>query len=140
MSFRVATTTREGFEANLIRVQGLPYVLENGSIRNQFELHLVNKRYVPATFHLAVGAAVAVRVALPVEHVTLEPQAHYRLPVVIFVKDADYSKPFELDVRLDAGELGSRLLHGKFSGPLRLVPRPASAQHRDDEPVSDKHD
>lgn len=29
------------FEANLLRFQGLPYLVEGGTVRNQFELHRV---------------------------------------------------------------------------------------------------
>ena len=51
----VATTAfrkREPFEANIMRLQGMPYTREGGVIRNSFELHIVNKQSNTATFEV----------------------------------------------------------------------------------------
>lgn len=40
------------FEANVLRLPGAPYVVTDGTVRNLFSIHLVNKSPEPARFHL----------------------------------------------------------------------------------------
>jgi cytochrome c oxidase accessory protein FixG len=47
-----AFRTHDPFEANLLRLRGAPYHVVDGSVRNLFQVHLVNKGSEPATFHV----------------------------------------------------------------------------------------
>ncbi|MFO0713858.1 MAG: cytochrome c oxidase accessory protein CcoG [Sandaracinus sp.] len=45
-------TTRSDVEARILRLRGLPYVVEGDSLRNAYEIHLVNDSDIPRTFEL----------------------------------------------------------------------------------------
>jgi cytochrome c oxidase accessory protein FixG len=85
--FAFAATRRTTFEANLVRVQGPPYVLEGDLVTNAFTIHLVNKAPAAVTFTLVPDAsdeaAHALQWTIPVATVTLASLADQRLPVVV---------------------------------------------------------
>jgi polyferredoxin len=45
-------TTRSDVEARLLRLRGMPYVVEGDSLRNAYEIHLVNDADVSRTFEV----------------------------------------------------------------------------------------
>ncbi len=47
-----AFRTHEPFEANVLRLRGAPYVVTDGTVRNLFSVHLVNKGPEEATFRI----------------------------------------------------------------------------------------
>src|SRR4029079_16659008 len=64
IALTVSLVGRTPFEANLLRFQGLPYFLEDTTVRNQFELHLVNKNPVDTTFTVRVESPVPAKVVV----------------------------------------------------------------------------
>lgn len=114
----VSLARRTPFEANLLRMQGAPYVLEEGSLRNQFELHLVNKNPGEATFLLEVKAPEDVRVVLPQREVKLGSLESFRVPLFLSVTRGKHPMPltFTLEVK-DAASGETRRLDGRFLGP-----------------------
>jgi cytochrome c oxidase accessory protein FixG len=62
-----ALRSRAPFEANLLRMRGMPYIIDGESVRNTFELHVVNKQDEPLTLHLTAEAPEGVTVSLPTE-------------------------------------------------------------------------
>ncbi|MEP6668772.1 MAG: cytochrome c oxidase accessory protein CcoG [Chthoniobacter sp.] len=50
-----ATSTLKSAAVGLTRVTGIPYVVENGVVRNQFLVRLQNKRNAPVTFQIAIA-------------------------------------------------------------------------------------
>jgi cytochrome c oxidase accessory protein FixG len=48
----LAIQSREPFEANMLRLRGAPFVVEDETVRNSFEIHLVNKENETRTFRL----------------------------------------------------------------------------------------
>ncbi|MDB6155368.1 MAG: cytochrome oxidase [Chthoniobacteraceae bacterium] len=52
-----ATSTLKSATVSLTRITGIPYVVENGVVRNQFLLRLLNKRNAPVTFYLEITGA-----------------------------------------------------------------------------------
>lgn len=50
-----ATATLKPAAVGLTRVTGVPYVVENGVVRNQFFVRMLNKRNAPVTFQVAVA-------------------------------------------------------------------------------------
>ncbi|MDD9939457.1 MAG: cytochrome c oxidase accessory protein CcoG [Myxococcales bacterium] len=71
------------YEANLLRLRDLPYVVEGDSVRNAFELHLVNKRAGQSEFSIegAGGAELHYAIALP--RVALDPLQSQRIPIFV---------------------------------------------------------
>ncbi len=47
-----AFRSHEPFEANVLRLRGAPFVITDGTVRNLFSVHLVNKGPESATFHI----------------------------------------------------------------------------------------
>jgi len=79
-----ALRTRTDFEATVIRLPGAPYVLDGESVRNGFDVHLVNKMGSHQAFDLTVDAPPGASVVLPLSHVELDSlaEAHASLFVV----------------------------------------------------------
>jgi cytochrome c oxidase accessory protein FixG len=113
---------RSPFEANLLRFQGAPYVLEEGSVRNQYELHLVNKHPEAATFRLRVSAPGRTQVLLPQAEVRLASLEGFRIPLFVTSPKEDYAGPFGFTIEVedvDAKEV--RRIGARFLGP-RIQP------------------
>ncbi|HUM11673.1 MAG TPA: cytochrome c oxidase accessory protein CcoG [Myxococcaceae bacterium] len=109
---------RTPFEANLLRSAGIPYVLEPTTIRNQFELHLINKHVDPAEFEISVVGPEGTSVIVPQPRIRLGPLEGIRTPVMVTVNRAQYHGPFELKATvkdLTTGEV--RELSARFLGP-----------------------
>src|SRR5208282_5377225 len=72
--------SRTDFEVTASRLRGAPYSIEAGSLRNAFELHLVNKRGERQTFLVSVDAAPGIDAVVPMTRVQIEPLADAHLP------------------------------------------------------------
>jgi cytochrome c oxidase accessory protein FixG len=79
----LALRARTDFEANVLRLPGAPFVLEGTTVRNGFDVHVVNKVAHRAGFDLRVDGPAEASLVLSTSHVDLDPlaQAH----VVLFV-------------------------------------------------------
>jgi len=108
--------TRVPFEANLLRLEGAPYVVEaeGTRVRNAIELHLVNKRGAPATFRIEglPGDALDYVVAMP--SVPLKSLEARRVPV--FVSGPNDGVRRKLRLRVDDGQ-APRVVEGPFVAP-----------------------
>ena len=71
------------FEANLIRLQGQPWVIEDGVVRDSFELHIVNKRNEAATYRVEPVPEPNVTWTVPLASVRLESLAAVDAPVFV---------------------------------------------------------
>jgi len=109
---------RTPFEANLLRSAGIPYVLETTSIRNQFELHLINKHVDPAEFEVTVTGPPGTTILVPQPRIRLGPLEGIRTPVMVTVDRAQYRGPFEIQARVtDLSSGQTRDLTARFLGP-----------------------
>jgi cytochrome c oxidase accessory protein FixG len=107
---------RVPFEANLLRFQGTPYLLEGGTVRNQFELHLVNKNPDEATFTLRVDSPVPAQVVVPQAEVKLASLESFRVPLFITVPRGQGPFVFHVEVADSAsGEV--KRMEARFLGP-----------------------
>ena len=79
----IAFRARTDFEANVVRLPGAPFTIEDGVVRNGFEVHLVNKLGARAGYDVLVEAPRAATVALSESHVDLDALAQEN--VVFFV-------------------------------------------------------
>jgi cytochrome c oxidase accessory protein FixG len=102
------------------RLGGMPYIVDDQNVRNQFLVRLVNKRDEPVSFRVVAESAegeVLPQVGFE-QAVTLAPLAEEVRPLIVILPRADYTGPFRFIVvaRPEAGgyELRRR---ADFTGP-----------------------
>jgi hypothetical protein len=118
-------TLRNPFEANLLRSGMTPYVLDKDTIRDQFELHLVNKHVDPADFDVVVTVPPGATAMVPQPNIHLGSLESLRTPIFVTVDRATYKGPFDVTVDLidkTGGRHKSAI--GQFIGP----PKPRGAK------------
>lgn len=100
-----AFRSREPFEANLVRLPGTPYTRQEGTIRNTFELHLVNKESTPVTFDIEPNTSGALTYLVPTRTMEIEPLGSRRVPVFVTMDEAAFhaDTPFTIRVRAHGG-------------------------------------
>jgi cytochrome c oxidase accessory protein FixG len=109
---------RVPFEANLLRFQGTPYFLDAGTVRNQFELHLVNKNPGEATFTVRVDSPVPAQVVVPQAEVRLASLESFRVPLFITVQQGRVPVPFQFIVEVADSASGEiKRMEARFLGP-----------------------
>src|SRR5262249_7424521 len=79
-AFGLALRKHKDFEANILRLPGMPYVVDAGKVRNSFELHLVNKRPGAETFEIGAEPAPGLAFVIASPTVTLGSLAEVRVP------------------------------------------------------------
>lgn len=71
---------------SLIRMSGIPYVVENGTVRNQFLLRVLNKRNAPVKFRVEVAdAPTGLKLSGLNDGVNVDPLGEQLRPVVVTV-------------------------------------------------------
>ena len=97
----VAFHGREPFEANIVRLPGMPYTREGGVIRNAFELRLVNKQGSAASFDIDAVDAPGLAFVISIPKVELEPLGSRRIPFFVTMDQAAFraDQPFVVRVR-----------------------------------------
>ncbi|MCY1020982.1 cytochrome c oxidase accessory protein CcoG [Pyxidicoccus sp. MSG2] len=109
---------RVPFEANLLRFQGTPYLIEAGTVRNQFELHLVNKNPGETTFTIRVDSPVPAQVVVPQAEVKLASLESFRVPLFITVQREHVRGPFVFTVEVKDSASGEvKRMEARFLGP-----------------------
>jgi cytochrome c oxidase accessory protein FixG len=95
--------TRLPFEANVLRLSGPPFVLEQAGaqVRNSLELHLINKTGRTVTFHVSGVEADELEYVVAMPQVTLDSLQARRIPV--FVQAPNDGKRRALRLRVDDG-------------------------------------
>ncbi len=108
----------EPFNANILRVEGPPYTVVDGVVRNGFVLHIENKRTDPLTLALDARLPQGLRLIAPIQTLDLQGQQGVQLPMFIEVDEADYSGPLTMDVLLDVNGT-EHPMDAWFLGPRR---------------------
>ncbi len=114
----IGVRSHEAFEANLLRLGGTPYIVEDdGRVQNLFEVHVVNKQSETKSFSLkpAEGSTLEYVIAMP--NVELEGGKGMRIPIFVYAGPEDSSEEIALDVQ----DLGTEL-HKSLSAAF-LRPR-----------------
>ncbi|MFN7950162.1 MAG: cytochrome c oxidase accessory protein CcoG [bacterium] len=132
----VATTSfarRTAFEANLLRAQGPPFVVDGGTVRNTFNIHLVNKSPQLATLRIVAEASDRLDYILPIPSIELASLASATVPVIVTASLDEL--PDGAHVKLRAELVGAetpRELEAPFLAPQR--------KHHDDGGEHDEHE
>lgn len=106
-----AFRARKDFVANVLRVQGAPYTLEGDTVRNAFELHVVNKRNDTSVYLIEPVAQGTVRFVVPLTRISLGPFADARAPVFVVSQRGNPAGDFvaQLRVRRDGAPANETL-------------------------------
>lgn len=116
--FAFAVGKRADFEANLLRLSGAPYVVDNGIIRNAFNVHLVNKKAESAVFIIEPEAHDLAKVVIPMGEIEVGPLGNANVPVFVTMPREAFTGEFQVNVRVSRKEGGeARVYAGKFLGP-----------------------
>ena len=109
--------THEPFEANVLRVQGAPYVLDGDDVRNAYRLHLINKGSGATTFHVVPEPVAGVVFIVPLKDVRLESLASADVPIFATMPRASFHQQVGLRIVIknDLGE--ERTMVAPFLGP-----------------------
>jgi len=93
------------FEANVLRLRGMPYSLDGGVVRNQFEVHLINKQSEPRSFRLRFEQDAQHREAeytLPMSEVTIPALGSVDVPFFVSVPREHWSGDFQGNLLVQA--------------------------------------
>jgi len=71
------------YEANFLRLRGMPYTVEGEMVRNAYNIHLVNKHNARVVFALEPDTSGGQSFVLPLREVTLESLADADAPVFV---------------------------------------------------------
>jgi len=97
-AFSYALGTRTPFEANLLRLPGPPYVVENDQIRNGLFVHLVNKSPARRSYHLSVEGPPAAQLSVERADVELGSLESTRVSVVVYLPRSEWKAGQKLKV------------------------------------------
>ena len=109
----VTLVRRQPFEANIARLAGVPWVLEGATVRNQFEVHLVNKAATAAQLTLSVTSPVPAQIRIAEPAVVLQSFEDRRVQVVVTIDRANLPSAIDLEVAVmdAAGQRRVQKLH-----------------------------
>jgi len=110
------TRTRVPFEANLLRLSSVPYLLEDNGrrVRNALELHVVNKHGEARTFRIEGVRATGIDYVVGIPSARIESLSSLRVPV--FVLAPNDGKRRTVQLRVDDGDV-PRELETPFIAP-----------------------
>ena len=90
---------------SVVRMSGAPYFLEQGNVRNQFLLRLINKRNEPLSFDIEMlGGPANLRVNGAQPPVTVPALSEQIRPLVIALPRTDFTREFPLQVRVRSAD------------------------------------
>ncbi len=92
---------RTSFEANVLRLAGVPFIMDQGNIRNQFEIHLVNKESKETKFRITVSPMDKVKILLPIAEVTLDGRQDRHVPWMAVLPQISYAGEFEINLEIE---------------------------------------
>lgn len=107
------------FEANLLRVQGIPFTITNNVIENRFMVHLVNKNTSRTTLSIMNQSDSSIEIVLPMFQVSLEPLQSFQAPVLFSVKKTDFVRDMKAKLLIrDSVSTKEEVLTGTLIGPF----------------------
>lgn len=114
-----ATSTLKSAAVSLTRVTGIPYVIENGVVRNQFFLRVLNKRNAPVAFKVELlDAPPALHWSGAETGVTVAPLGEETRTLVLTIPRADLKTELPLRFRVSAPGGANIEKSATFLGPI----------------------
>jgi cytochrome c oxidase accessory protein FixG len=119
--FAFSASRIEPMRANVLRMQGSPYYVANGVLRNQFLVRLINKRSESRTFTLALQGDLPAGLAAAGADapVTIAAQGEELKPLMITMPEGNFKAPFKLSITVTDTKDGKRYSTKpfEFAGP-----------------------
>jgi cytochrome c oxidase accessory protein FixG len=98
----LAISSREPFEANLLRASGLAFAIQpDGRVRNALELHIVNKQDHSVHFSVSAEPSDDLEYAVATPSIELPPMAERRVPLLVLAPADGRLRKISLQVRTD---------------------------------------
>jgi cytochrome c oxidase accessory protein FixG len=109
------------FETNFLRLEGAPFSVVDGQVRNAVRVHLVNKTSNKQTFVVEPETESGVEYIIPQTRIELDSLGSTYLPILA-VLPADQMKPgiqMRLSISMEGneGRKGTRIVEAPFVGP-----------------------
>jgi cytochrome c oxidase accessory protein FixG len=118
LALSLALGRSSDFEANLMRLRSLPFVVEGARVRNAFELHLVNKRAGEVEFELDGVQAAGLEYAIAMPRVKLKALESRSVPIFVsFPRGPVAGRKAAVKVSIDGKE--QRTVSVPLVGPAR---------------------
>ncbi|MEM1294922.1 MAG: 4Fe-4S dicluster domain-containing protein [Verrucomicrobiota bacterium] len=118
MSISVSQITP--LKAGILRMQGSPYYITETSLRNHFQLRVINKTTEPARFQIQLAKAPDALQLTGADGIhELAPMDEQLFTTLVELPKTDYVGKFEFDLIITAEKDGARLAtaSGEFIGP-----------------------
>lgn len=94
-------STLRPVDASIVRMTGRPYFITPDTVRNQFNLRLINKHDAPQSLHFALeNAPAGLHLVGTNDTVILPPSDETVLPIVLQQNRGDYAGPANVTVRV----------------------------------------
>ncbi len=101
----ISIRKRTDFEMSVRRLQGAPYTVQNGEIRNAVDVHVVNKRGEAAAFDFSIEGPPNVTAMIPVQHAEVPSLGDVHVPVFLAMPTDTYKG--DVPVKVKAIRTGS---------------------------------
>jgi cytochrome c oxidase accessory protein FixG len=106
-AFAIGLTRVHTFDMTVVRMRGVPFMVTENEVRNQFLFRLVSKADAPVTYTLSVeGAPAGLRIGGLENEVTVSPQQELQQTLMLTMPKADYTGEFQF--RLMARPVGGK--------------------------------
>ncbi len=112
-----ATRGRTDFEVNLLRLRGAPFTVTGDAVQNSLDLHIVNKRALARTFHVAVEPVDGMAVVVPLADVEVPAMGSVHAPVFVTMPSARVHGSFPVHATVTADD-GVVRVSGVFLAPV----------------------
>jgi cytochrome c oxidase accessory protein FixG len=116
----VAMTRRSDFEVHALRTRGMPYTIEDGTIRNLLQVNVQNKGKERRVFTIRLDAAgrgdLSTVIAEP--RLVLDGLADATVPIFLTIRQDAYENAFPLTIAVrDSASGEERQVEARFLGP-----------------------
>jgi cytochrome c oxidase accessory protein FixG len=112
------------FEANILRHEGAPFAVAEGTVRNSLRIHLINKTGQTRSFTIAPVQDHPIQYVLPQREVELGSLQGTYVPVLALVPEADLRPGLKVQLRIRMGDGSAedadaegRVIEAPFVGP-----------------------
>ncbi len=119
----LAFSQSSAFEANVLRLQGAPFMVVDAKVRNSLRVHLVNKTGDKQTFVIEPEAESGIEYIIPQKRIDLESLGSTYVPILAILP-RDQMRPgleLELTISMEGRDdrKSSRVVGAPFVGPSR---------------------
>lgn len=114
----IALSRSVGYEANLLRLAGsAPMVMDGTTVRNSFEIHLVNKRSEPIVVSIEGAPSGHLHYTVAMPEAKLGSLQHVRIPVFVTFERGTARDGEQAEIRISGGRAEPRILHAPLIAP-----------------------